>query len=402
MKKKQLSIGIILSLSLLMASCGAVDKPHDAKGAQSVTGNGFGNVITSQRSEEEFVNPQNLQVFFDTVSGYGKSKDRKAVLTETDYQVPYMFTCTDEVKAAMKEVKALIVDNRDAAYAELEKAAESDYAITKNSNGTSDLPYESHMTMSVKRCDTNVISLLFTSRDTEIDKKETITYVSVNLDGESGRFLELSDVTGNADGFEKLVLKKIENIYGAEISDALSETVGKMIGGSEEERSEAVFTADFGGISLYIPLKGQLETAETAGLDYITVNILYAESPEIFTGQFKYEPKSYGIGVDLYGQNVLFGTESAKEYLKGGERCYLLKTADERYYLYIDHVMTKEGDESLDVYAVNEGTLSYINSFNGSFRDMPPTNPENFSIYDHGNVEIFCIGEDGMPVSLQQ
>ena len=277
-------------------------------------------------------------------------------------------------------------------------------------------------TMLPVRSDTNVFSAV-TFVSGEKDGNSDIKIEAVNIDPETGKEIELSEVIDAEE-----IAGQLRKAYEAVYTDGPITDFEKTLSGYDV--SDYVWAVSEEGINFYF--------ADDTGSDPVTVQILRNKEPDLFTDYFAEVPKSCSVPVRAGVRNafdikndgstdllkVSGGTNAITVEMNGRSavgRLYsgeiipvLVRTADERYYIYVHSAGEGEYDQ-LAVFDINGdipvflGTLpnagfpKYFDD-DGLRRMVLPSDPDEFLLRSRfdllGSYSGSCLygtGHDGMP-----
>lgn len=341
------------------------------------------------------------------------------VSAKVDYAWPKLTAAakkkSPDLNRFLERYEAALIKQMNTDFSELaEKASESRAADSDERKIT--------RTMLPVRSDTAVFSAV-TLASGGIEDPSAIEIEAVNIDPGTGKEIELSEVIDTEGLADQLM-----EAYDAEYPDGPITDLEKLLAGYSE--SDYIWAVSEEGINFYF--------ADDAESDLVTVQISRKDEPDLFTDSFAGVPKSGSVPVRAGVQNafdikndgstdllrvtgdnnsitVEMNGRSAVGRLSSGEIIpVLVRTADERYYIYVH----ADGDEEYDQLAVFDvngeipvflGTMSQMGfpkyyHDDGTRRTVLPCDPEGFLLESDFDLMssysascLYATGSDGMP-----
>lgn len=293
--------------------------------------------------------------------------------------------CAQNYQALSKSLAELNESEKSIAtaqYNELVAAAKSDIA----ENFSFDYQYELEETASVRRADSNVLSLLYCGYMYSGGVHGSGYYWGENIDAATGNKIKLADVVTDVNALPELIKTQLIKYYGSEgfytdldLGTYLSENLDSL-----------TWVLDYNGITFYFD---PYEIGPYAAGTFIAA-IPFAENPDLFTEKYKSVPDSYGIELleydpfyfdlnndgtldelSIYGTWGSYGDVLEYHRISINDNLYesetwaysidmqLIHTVDGKNYIYIQD--TSDNDfEIMTVYNVSNGYTEKVGSVN--------------------------------------
>lgn len=325
-----------------------------------------------------------------------------------------------ELGKALQQEESLVRKNMKAAFDDLD-------AASQKASGKSSSRYFINRKAYPVRCDNAALSALFITNDNRGTKSD-MSFETINLDSQTGEAIALTDIVDLKE-LPKVLTDSYETIY----TDDPIPDFKKMATDLAED--DYVWAISREGLNCYF--------ADESGEQLITVPVIRTGSKDLFSESYKEVPDSYimplseeflsvfdksddGKADTLYfygnekGDRVtveLNGEKAVGRFIYNGFMPYLVRTADEGYYIYV--LCSLDNDyEEIAVYDICEETPVFIgmvsntgfmwdNSEDDVSMKILPCTPEKFYLATdinllstYSGIRQYKTGSEGMPEPL--
>ena len=325
-----------------------------------------------------------------------------------------------ELGKALQNEESLVRKDMKAAFDELD-------AASQKATGKSSSRYSINRKAYPVRCDNAALSALFITHD-DRGTKSDMSFETINLDSQTGETIALSDIVDL-----KELPKELTDSYETVYPDDPITDFKKMVTDLAED--DYVWALSREGVNCYF--------ADDSGEQLITVPVIRNGSKDLFSDSYKEVPESYIMPLSeefpsvfdksddgkadtfyLYGNDKgdritveLNGEKAVGRFIFNGFMPYLVRTADEGYYIYV--LCSLDNDyEQIAVYDICEETPVFLgvvsntgfmwdNSEDDVSMRILPGAPEEFYLSTdinllstYSGVRPYKTGSDGMPEPL--
>lgn len=433
---------ILLLAALLLTAC-------QSKNGSGGLKNSFQEAVreyVEQVSEEDAQN--NLS---GSPDGSGNpSPAPQAPSLEVKVNTEYMSDFDDGLHLCQSQYDTLEINGQD--YPELARALETYNADTAKSitdtyneldasakeiarNGSFTGPNSCSEDIFLCRADSVAFSFLSQYSDYSGGAHGSYYYSGHNYRTDTGEALKLEDVVTDLSRLPDLITEKLIAHYSRDaffggFEDTVTESI---IPANPDYPASAEWLLKPTGLTFYY---SPYELGPYASGSQ-NVTLFFAEYPDLFQEPYSAELEQFAVSLMPYEEAYLdvngdkipeqISISASREFTDSNELAvslsgqsvsnrfegsldgaYIVKTSDNRYYLYAD--TTGYNDyQMIYVYNLTGNSLYYVGEMSGGFSDICLTNPEHFKIADYvhalssyGAYKYYHVGNNGMPESDEE